>query len=47
MDDWRGEGESNGLCLCEEGNHVGSAVKKSLLKLSGRMPASSYATGTR
>lgn len=47
MDDWRGERESNGLCLCEEGNHVGSAVKKSLLELSGRTAASSYATGTR
>lgn len=49
MDDWRGERESNGLCLCMKGEtcwQCGKEKPAGLLELGGRMPASSYATGT-
>lgn len=49
MDDWRGERESDGLCSCVKGKACWQCAKEKpagLLELSGRMPASSYATGT-
>lgn len=48
MDDWRGARKSNGLCLCVKGKTCWQRAKeKPAGSLSGRMPASSCATGTR